>query len=94
MEEMLLSPETCMQFLIWSYYYHNIIPEKNISFASYKKFSQADVVRLDELKNTLFLSYEEQSIRNACAQFRQAKLQNEPCPYTQLQLDSMFASEL
>ncbi len=94
MEEMLLSPETCMQFLIWSYFYHDILPEKDLSFGTYNKFSPADVIRLDEIKHSLFLSYEEQSVRNACAQFRQAKLQNEQCPYTQSQLDSMFAHEL
>lgn len=93
MNEILMTPETGMQFLIWSYYYHNIIPEKSKSFASYGKFPVEAIPQLDEMKNALFRCFEEDSVMNACKQFRMAKMKNEPCPYTQTQLDSIFSKE-
>lgn len=94
MEEILMTPEVGMQFLVWSYYYHNVMPEKNVSYKSYGKFSEADVERLDELKEMLFKCFEEQSIINACKQFQLAKVRQEPCPFPQELLDSMFAHAL
>lgn len=94
MEETLMTPDVCMMFLVWSYYYHDILPERAKSYATYKKFSDEDVTRLDKLKNTLFLTIEEQSVINACQQFRLAKVRQEPCPYSQSHLDAMFAKEL
>lgn len=92
MQEILMTPDVCMQFLVWSYYYHDIMPEKNRSFASYNKFSPEDAKRLDELKDMLFKCFEEQSVFNACKQFQLAKIQHEPCPFPQDALDKMFAS--
>lgn len=94
MEETLMTPDVCMMFLVWSYYYHDIIPEQNVSYNSYHKFSPIDVQRLDKLKSTLFLSIEESSVINACKQFQLAKVRKEPCPFTQSQLDAMFAKEV
>lgn len=93
MEETLMTPDVCMMFLVWSYYYHEVIPEKDVSYARYNKFSEADVQRLDQLKATLFLSIEETSVVNACRQFQMAKVKGEPCPFPQSQLDAMFAKE-
>lgn len=93
MEEIIMTPEVCMQFLVWSYYYHGIMPEKNKSYVSYGRFSDKDAKRIDELKETLFRSFEEQSVVNACHQFQLAKQRHEPCPFPQSQLDAMFAKE-
>lgn len=89
-----MTPDVCMMFLVWSYYYHDIIPEKDISYATYGKFAETDTQRLDELKSTLFRSIEEASVINACKQFQLAKFRQEPCPFTQTQLDGMFAKEM
>lgn len=91
-DEVLMTPDVCMRFLVWSYYYHDIIPEKNRSYGDYGKFSAADAKRLDELKDTLFKCFEEQSVVNACRQFQLARLRQEPCPFPQRELDTMFAS--
>ena len=56
-------------------------------------FPEADIDRLDALQETLFKCFEEDSIVKACHQFRLAKLQNEPCPFSQDDLDRMFAKE-
>lgn len=88
-----MTPEVCMRFLVWSYYYHDVVPEKNVSYSKCGKFAPVDVVRLDELKETLFLCFEEQSVNNAISQFRMAKMRNEPCPFSQQELDAVFAFE-
>ncbi len=88
-----MTPEVCMRFLVWSYYYHNIMPEKSVSYKHCDKFSDEDVVRLDGLKDMLFKCFEEQSVANACKQFQLAKVRNEACPFPQAELDMMFAKE-
>lgn len=93
MQEVLMTPDVCMRFLVWSYYYHNVIPEKNVSYQVCGKFSNNDCIRLDELKEMLFKCFEEQSIINACKQFQMAKVRQEPCPFPQAELDQMFAEE-
>lgn len=93
MNEILMTPEVCMQFLVWSYYYHNVMPEKKVSYKACGKFSDADAERLDELKEMLFKCFEEQSVFNACKQFQMAKVRQEPCPFPQAALDRMFATE-
>lgn len=94
MQEILMTPQVCMQFLIWSCFYHDIIPEKELSYTNSRKFSDDDARHLDELKNMLFKCFEEESVLSACHQLQLAKVRNEPCPYTQKQLDSMFAHEI
>ena len=32
MQEVLMTPDMCMRFLVWSYYYHEVIPQKNHSY--------------------------------------------------------------
>lgn len=93
MEEILMTPQVCMQFLVWSYYYHGILPDPMVSYAATGRFSEADVVRLDELKAMLFKCFEVESVHNACHQFEQARLRQEPCPFSQEQLDRVFAKE-
>lgn len=92
MNEILMTPDVCMRFLVWSYYYHDVIPQKNHSYKECGLFSDDDCTRLDQLKDTLFLCFTEQSVINAVHQFQLAKIKNEPCPFTQQELDSMFAS--
>ena len=91
MQEILMTPQTGMQFLVWSYYYHNVMPEKNMSYKACGLFSEADAERLDELKEMLFKCFEEESVVNACKQFQLAKVRQEPCPFPQDALDNMFA---
>lgn len=93
MEEIIITPQVCMQFLVWSYYYHNIMPTKDMSYADCGKFSRADADRLDQLRDSLFLCFEQESVFNACAQLCKARQLHEPCPFPQAQLDAMFASE-
>lgn len=82
-----------MRFLVWSYFYHDIIPEPGVSYKTYNKFSDTDCQRLDNLKDMLFKCFEEQSVINACRQFQMAKVRQEPCPFSQADLDMMFAKE-
>lgn len=82
-----------MRFLVWSYYYHDVMPEILVSYKACGKFSDKDCQRLDELKEMLFRCFEEASVVNACKQFQMAKVRNEPCPFTQAELDAMFAAE-
>ena len=76
-----------------SYYYHEVMPLKDMSYKDCGKFSDSDAERLDELKNMLFKCFEEDSVVNACKQFLMAKVRQEPCPFPQASLDSMFAKE-
>ena len=93
MQEILMTPDVCMRFLVWSYYYHDVMPEKTVSYRVCGKFSEADSERLDELKDMLFRCFEEESVVNACRQFQMAKVRQEPCPFSQHELDGMFAKE-
>ena len=54
MQEVLMTPDLCMRFLIWSYYYHDIIPEQGKSYGLSGLFLQKDVERLDLLNESLF----------------------------------------
>ena len=94
MNEIVMSPDACMQFLVWSYYYHGILPEKNVSYSYYGKFADADIQHLDNVKDTVFKCFEEESVRNACKQFQYAKERHEQCPFSQNTLDAMFAKEV
>ncbi|MBQ5643461.1 MAG: hypothetical protein IIV13_06860 [Bacteroidaceae bacterium] len=94
MDEILMTPDVCMQFLVWSYYYHGVMPQKDVSYSACGLFAEADVVRLDELKATLFRCFTEDSVFRACKQFQLAKQHGEPCPFPQQVLDTMFAKPL
>lgn len=91
--EIIMTPDVCMRFLVWSYYYHAVMPEKEKSYREYDLFDEEDAKRMDELKEMLFRCFEEGSVRNACQQFQLAKIRQEPCPWTQAELDAMFAKE-
>ena len=93
MEEILMTPDVAMKFMVWSYYYHDVLPRKEVSYAVCGKFLTTDVARLDELKNMLFKCFEEDSVHRACRQFQLAKSRQEPCPFPQAVLDAMFARE-
>ena len=73
-----MTPDVCMRFLVWSYYYHDVKPEKHVSYKTCGKFSEDDCQRLDTLKDTLFKCFEEQSVLNACQQLQLAKTRHEP----------------
>ena len=93
MENELLTRDTALHFMVWSYYYHGILPEKTVSYAQCGKFSAADAARMDAIKDLLFKCFEQESVLNACKQFQLAKMRNEPCPFPQAVLDNMFAKE-
>lgn len=93
MQEILMTPDVCMRFLVWSYYYHDVMPQPSVSYKSCGKFSEEDSERLDQLKAMLFKCFEQQSVLNACKQFQLAKVRQEPCPFSQSELDNMFAKE-
>lgn len=93
MSEILMTPNVCMQFLVWSYYYHGVLPQKEVSYAECGLFAREDINRLYELKATLFDCFEEESVVRACQQFQLAKHRGEPCPFSQYNLDQMFAPE-
>ena len=38
----LMTPDIAMQFMVWSYFYHDIHPEKNVSYSKCGKFSEED----------------------------------------------------
>ena len=42
MQEILMTPDVCMQFLVWSYFYHDVMPEKNVSYKEFGKFGAPD----------------------------------------------------
>ena len=90
---LLLTPDIAMKLMVWIYFYHYILPEKNVSYSKCGKFSEEDTKRLDELKDMLFKCFEEESVNNACKQFQLAKVRQEPCPFPQATLDNMFAKE-
>ena len=92
MTEIYMTPDLCMQFLVWSFYYHDIMPEKHHSYSEYGLFTDTDSARLDEIKDALFKCYEELSVVRACQQFRLAKESGEQCPYCQEELDRAFAA--
>lgn len=94
MHDILMTPDVCMKFLVWSYYYHDVMPQKGHSYSECALFSPADVQRLDQLNETLFKCFTEESVMNAIRQFQLAKIQKEPCPFTQQELDAMFAKPL
>ncbi len=94
MDEVLMTPDVCMRFLVWSYYYHDIIPQKSHSYSECGLFSADDARRLDELKSMLFKCFTEDSVINATRHFQEAKIRREPCPFSQEELDIMFAKAL
>jgi hypothetical protein len=47
MEDTYITPDMTMRFLVWSYYYHDIKPQKNVSYQSYGHFSESDAEKLD-----------------------------------------------
>lgn len=94
MGNILFTPDMCMRFLVWSYYYHGVMPQKNVSFAACGLFASNDVPRLDELKTAMFECFEEESVLRACLQMQHAKVRNEPSPFPQSELNKMFAAEL
>lgn len=93
MPEIIMTPDVCMRFLVWSYYYHGVLPQKGVSYRCCGKFTDADCQRIDQLQAMLFQCFEETSVKNACQQFQLAKVRQEPCPFAQSELDLMFAKE-
>ena len=89
-----MTPEVCMQFLVWSYYYHDVVPEAGVSYGESGKFVEADVRRLDGLKDMALKCYEAESVRRVCEQLRMAKMRGEACPWRQEELDEMFGREV
>lgn len=94
MDKYLMTQDVAMRFIVWSYFFHGIRPEKNVSYADCGKFSERDVTHLDQLRDTLFRTVTEQSVFNACAKLDMAVVMHEQSPYPQRELDKMFAKEV
>lgn len=93
-QEIIVTPMFCMQFIVWSYYYHNILPTSTCDYRSLCRFFPTDAERLNLIKNAVIDFYTEQSIKKACEQLDKAKEFGEHCPFTQQSLDTIFAEEL
>lgn len=85
-----MTPDMCMKFLIWSYYYYDILPTSQYSYTTCNLFTKDVQLKLDNLKATMFLCVTEDSVKNAAEQLRMAKMRNEVCPYTKSELDNIF----
>jgi len=92
MKETLMTPDMCMKFLIWSYYYYDIIPTSDFDFAECEKLSSELVLRLNNIKDMMLRCFTEDSVLRAVEQLRKAKMQNEVCPYSKIELDAIFLS--
>lgn len=88
-----MSREVALQFMIWSYYYHDIMPASNMSYKDCGRFADEDVKRLDDFKSTLLKTFEESTVQMACKNFDSAKNDPSSCPFTQSDLDAKFAKE-
>ncbi len=89
-----MSQELCMQFIVWSYYYHTILPKENESYKECGCFTDEDAERLDALKETMFKCFTQESVTNACFHLLRAKNSDEPCVWSQEELDAKFAKEI
>lgn len=92
MDDIFVTPDMCMKFMIWSYYYHGIMPNEKISYKACGMFSVSDVSKLDTIKDAIFRCYGRDSIVNMCKKFDMAKQLNEPCPFKREELDVLFAN--
>lgn len=94
MHDIIITPELCFQFLIWSYYYHSIMPSHKGAFISSGMFTPSDAERIEEIFSLILKFYDEDSIRQACKRLDTAKETESPCPYTQELLDMIFAKPI
>lgn len=94
MNEIIITPEFCMQFLVWSYYYHSIIPAREGVFSESGMFRPYDADNMDAICSKILIFYGEESIRRACRQFDKAKEVGEECPFSQEMLDTIFAKPI
>ena len=94
MDEILITPDTCMKFLVWSYFYHGITPSPAMTYAATGLFSAKDAEKLDVIKDSVFKCFDEASVGRALAQFDMAKARHEPCPFSQSELNTLFAAPL
>ena len=92
MDEILITPDTCMKFLVWSYYYHGIAPAPATSYAATGFFTAKDAEKLDVIKDAVFKCFDEASVKRALAQFDMAKARREPCPFSESELNTLFAT--
>lgn len=81
-----------MKFLVWSYFYHGIAPAPAFSYSSTAMFSAKDAEKLDMIKDSMFKCFDEESVKRALAQFDIAKAKHEPCPFSESELNSLFAT--
>lgn len=99
-QEVLMTPDLAMRFLIWAVYYNGIEPKCGKSFARFtnndgsKKFADNDVDRLDRIQEALFKCFDPPSVKKSVAQLRLAKEKNEICPFGETELNMLFGTSL
>ncbi|MCR5456150.1 MAG: hypothetical protein K6F33_14300 [Bacteroidales bacterium] len=99
-QEVIMTPDLAMRFLVWTSYYHNLEPKCGKSFARFVKadgsamFAAHDVARLDRLQEALFKCFDPPSVKKSVANIRLAKEKGEPCPFSEQELDILFGKTL
>mgnify|MGYP007069883711 CR=1 FL=1 len=90
MNDTLMTPDMCMKFLVWSYYYNDIVPTSDFKFEKSEMITEKQAEELNNIKQAMLLCFTEDSVMRAVGQLRQAKLNNEVCPFSKVELDSIF----
>lgn len=85
-----MSQELAMKFLVWAVYYNELELDETRSFTSYGCFDIADAQRLDRIKDTLYKCFGAQSVANAGAQMKKARVLGETCPFSEDALNGLF----
>lgn len=98
MDQILLTQDLAMKFLVWAVYYKGLELTPQTRFASLldtdarAMFSLEECEKLDKLNAALFRCFDSQAIASASEQMHKAKALHEPCPYTEESLDMIFRS--
>ena len=97
MDEILMTPDVAMRFLVWTAYYEEVVPEKGKSFARYLSdekraafVRRVGVVRLDRLQEALFKCFEPVSVERSVYQLNLARVRGEQCPFSRESLENVF----
>ncbi len=93
MNDTLMTPDMCMKFLIWSYYYNNISPTADFNFEECKLFTPEQAFELNNIKRAMLLCFTEDSVVRAVEQLRMAKMKGEVCPFSKAELDAIFLKQ-
>lgn len=96
-QEVFLSQELAMKFLVWAVYYNELELSEAVSFRSYESagsplFADPDAARLDRIKDALYKCYGPEAVAGASAQMHKARLLGEACPFSRDELNTLFGT--